>query len=344
MNALMDAYPEVSGMLGEQDQVLCDEMYGHSLEYWATQLENGLAPYHLGERAFRAYVDVPNDPSGNVVIVGGEHGNSYWAQHNKKVANPSIVRAHVIRDMVDEHATLVYPAGDALGENNLGLTPDELQRIAHGDSSPISDRWNTIIEQLPNSKTLRAGVGLSLSATILSGAMARSGLGPVDSVVCVETPNVVSRTEPALGIDFVKGGGSLGDNIRLNASLDVKSEVIKEHTKSINMARVRGLWGTAKYAKGLWLPSNRALLAPMCNDTLESSIIQSLGQGTAVVHAWGTMANVSPASANRRIRDAIGPHDRYRPFEFGGPLADHSLTNVALLVGALARHASNIKS
>ncbi len=339
---LLDAYPEAKDLVTDQDQELCDRLYGQSLDHWAQRLDAGLLPFYLGIRAFRAYVDIPNpqDPSDNVVIVGGEHGNSYWAQHDKRVANPSIVRAHVIRDMVDKNATLIYSAGNAIGEDNFGLDISEIIRINRGDSSPISDRWNTVIDSFRHKRTLRAGVGMSLSATVLSDAMARGGLGPVDSVVSVETGNIISRTRRALGKDFFSDGKDLAANIRLNASPDVRSPIVDEHIRSVDVTNAHGARGAAKYIGGLALPANLALLKPMCEDTLQASIEHSLSQGTAVVHAWGVKGRVSPKDENRRVRDAVGLHDLYHPFEFGG---DHSMTNVALIMGGLARYATKVK-
>lgn len=283
---------------------------------------------------------MPADPSGGVVVVGGEYGNSFWAQHDSTKPNPAIVRAFALREMVDRHATLAYFAGNAIGEDNLNISPAERKAINGGSLQPIADRWRTVLDRLPNHNKLTHGtaIGPSLGATVLSHAM-QGGLGPVNSSLYVEAPNVVERSSLELGKAFMTSGPHLRDNVRFNDDPD-ESTVVAEHLGSLNLASLRGVRGMGKFASGLLLPTNRALLNPMRQATLENSIRASLARGESVVHAWGTKADVSPAEANREIRDAIGRKGSYASFEFGGEYADHSLTNVAVLVGALARHAA----
>lgn len=303
---------------------------------WAERLEAGLDRFLLGETAFRAYTDVPSEASDEVVVIGGEHGNSFWAQHDKSKPNPAIVRAHILRDAIDRQATLVYLAGNSVGEDNFNFTAAEQAEMESGSVSPVVNRWHAVLESLPNSAELRrgTGIGLSLGATVLSSVM-RFGATPLNSAVYVEAPNIRERTTLELMNDFWKSGKHLAENIRLNADPS-ESEVAAEHIKSVNPLTVRGAIGMGKFVAGVTLlSSNRALVPAMLQPSLEPAISASLAQKQKVVHAWGTQDDVSPAGNNRLLQQVFERDENYTPFEMDGKHADHSITNIYGLMGAL---------
>ncbi|MEO5690945.1 MAG: hypothetical protein ABIQ64_02045 [Candidatus Saccharimonadales bacterium] len=337
-----DAYPEVRRLecLDTLEPVVARHM-STPIATWAEQLTNGLDTFSVGEQDFRAYTDIPSDSTDSVVLMTGEHGNSYWAQHNKRMPNPAVVRAHIIRDAIDPNATLAYFSGDALGEPNLHLSPDELKELNKGFLTPISDRIEALIAALPNHSELNrgTGIGMSLGATVLSNLMV-FGNTPLNSAVYIEAPNVVERHKRELMKSFMTSGNELAANIALNHDI-ATSEVAAEHAKSVDIKSVRGVLGMGIFGVGLLaLPTNRALLRPMLTHSLSRQLAVSIKNGHNVVHAWGTKANVSPVSGNRAIRDRFNDDPLYDSFEFFGQHADHSLTNVYSVMGALARHAA----
>ena len=205
---------------------------------------------------------------------------------------------------------------------------------------PLAQRWKTILESLPNSGELTRGTGLgmSLGATVLSEVMIANDT-PLTNSVYVEAPNVAERKALELGKAFLTGGSGLAANIHINADPS-QSEVAAEHLKSVNLAKARGIVGMGKFAAGIMMVSNRAVIVPMLRSTLGESIAASLNRGHGVVHAWGTQADVSPLEANRDIRDRFAQDTLYSYDEIEGETADHSITNIYALMGVLARHAA----
>jgi len=96
----------------------------------------------------------------------------------------------------------------------------------------------------------------------------------------------------------------------------------------------------AKFALGLVKPDNRALTGILRRDTAEDDIETILARGGSVVHAYGTVNDVSPRSANVRLAELFAANQRYRGVELTG--ADHSITNQYALNGALARTAHSL--
>ncbi len=336
-----DAYPEVRRLDGlDSIEPIVEKHMSTPIATWSERLDAGLRTFAVGDRDFRAYTDIPTDPSDRVVLVTGEHGNSFWAQHNRSKPNPAIVRAHVIRDAIDPAATLVYSSGDAYRENNLNLSHLERNDLRQGLLTPVADRLEVLFSTLPNHNEISRGtaIGMSLGATVLSNLMV-FGNTPLNSAVYVEAPNVVERQTRELMKSFMTSGNELAANIALNHDL-ATSEVAKEHAKSVDIMSARGMLGMGVFTVGLALSTNRALLRPMLTHSLSRRIASSVQNGHNIVHAWGTKADVSPAAGNRAIHDRFNHDTHYDSFEFSGPHADHSLTNVYLVMGALARHAA----
>lgn len=294
----------------------------------------------LEDREFRAYIEPKS--SDRLVVVSGEYGNSYWGQHDSSVPNPALVRAHVIRDFVDPEASLLYMTGDAIGEQNLGLSPQERKKLRQGSAAPLADRVHAAIDAFPNAHEIDrgTGVGMSLGAVTMSHMM-REGGSPVNSWAIVEAPNVARRQRPKMVADFMNGGGHLAENIRLNAHPSEDSPVVDEHLLSVDASTGAGRRGMLRYFAGFALKNTYAQSGPLLQPTLGESIDVALSRQENVVHVWGTQDEVSPPEANRWIRDhEVRPSDRYFPLELSGDYARHPLTNAYVLMGAVARRAA----
>ncbi len=290
-------------------------------------MERRIVVRELAGRAFRMLVDVPPETDGSAIVVFGEAGNGLDS-------TGAIVRARVIRMMVNPNAALVLQPNSTLSEANMNFSPEENRELKAGSSAPVVDRVLSTLESIGNPTDI-VTYGPSQGGP-MSLAYATSQYAPPSiAATVVEAPNVVRRSRSALRLDFARSGGRLEKEIAGNFDplAPLRQELLAE----------LGVVGLTKFGLGLLLKrDNLALNGPMQRATAGDSMERVLQGGGSVVHAWATGGTVSPAEANRQIADGLdGRHPRYKGVEV--PDADHSVTNRYRLNGALVHYAAGLR-
>lgn len=305
----------------EATSAFLHELNPSKLEEWTN---DRTVIHRLGDRAFRMVVDRPEDGDKNkAVVVTGEFGGG------RTPAN--IVRARIIREMVNPAATLVMQPNSTFNEPNMNYERTERHMLRRGRLSPLLGRIATTLDALggPEELTILGSSQGSVSAL----GLATTHYLPPAAVAVLEAPGVKERSRRQLMLDFVRCGGDLSSII---------SENYADSAHPLLAETLRGLSGAERmrYALGALKSENIATLGILLHARAENAMQQAIRRGGSVVHAWGTKDNVSPPDDNRSIAEKMRQLQmpRYEAYELTG--ADHSVSNNYSLVGALARQAN----
>lgn len=275
-----------------------------------------------GQR-FRMVVDRGEDLN-RVIVVGGEYGNGLGALG-------AVARARIVRQVVDPSASLVLQPNTALGDPNSNFSKTERNLLRQGIAQPLVDRIRATLEALgsPNKMTL---YGPSQGGTTMLALAAHISMPPTATAI-METPNVTDRSYIGVAKDFIGAGADLKATISANfeSSTTLGEELVADLS-------VRGL---AKYAAGLALPDNLALLGIIRRATAQKHMEAILVRGGSVAHAWALGDKVSPASANNAIASslAVTYPGQYAAYSFEG---DHSFTNAYFSNAALVAQSQRL--
>ena len=279
---------------------------------------------HLGGRAFRMVVDHPDDGDRNqAVVVTGEFGGG------RTPAN--IVRARIIREMVNPAATLVVQPNSTFREPNMNYQRAERHLLRRGRLDPLLGRIATTLGAVGNPKELTI-LGSSQGSVSALGLATRDYLPP-SAVAVLEAPGVKERSRRQLLLDFVCCGGDLNSIISENYA-DSAHPLLEETLRGLSVSE------RMRYALGIMKPDNTATIGILLRANAEQAMQTTIRRGGSIVHAWGTEDKVSPPEDNRLIAKGIqqARMPRYEAYELAG--ADHSISNNYSLVGALARRAN----
>ncbi len=290
------------------------------LSAWA---EEHIVTREIGGQHFRMIVDQGEDPT-KAIVVGGEYGNGVGALG-------AIARAQVIRKVVAPSASLILQPNTSLGESNMNFSKDERKTLRQGSAAPLTDRIRMTLEQSGEPERIVA-YGPSQGGIAALALGAHSSM-PRMATAVLETPNVAHRSYIGVAKDFLGSGADLKANILSNFTAG--GELGNELVASLSAK------GLAKYAAGLALVDNRALLGVIRRASAKEQMLAIVKRGGSVVHAWAEGDAVSPAAANTEILQMgrnlpIRRRFSYEGYSFKG---DHSITNQYLLAAVLARRA-----
>lgn len=324
-------YPEAASLVQQDDievinRLLCDTSRAELAEWVKTRT----TVRHMGDSAFKLLIDIPSESdSSRLLIVGGEYGNG--------LSEAVAIRARVVRDLVAPEATLIVQPNSSFGfRNSHGLARAERQQLSRGDVAPLVDRLRSVVDASNSSEVTFVGPS---QAGVIASAFAAHGETPPTNVAIVETPNTHQRSSWALVKDFAGYGANLKDNIALNFPAATDTEPVRLKEELIGELTVAGF---ARYGIGLVQPDNLALRGIMRRPTLRPYLEAALDKGSGVTHAWGVKDRVSSDEANRVVSGVLSSNASYEAYRFEGGLADHSLTNVYPVLGALARRAAQL--
>lgn len=287
----------------------------------------------FGERAFRMIIDTPNDgDEGKAVVVGGEFGNG--------ITPATVLRARIVRDMVDPSASLVLQPNSTFLQPNMNYSRTERQMLRRGKTSPLIGRVATTLDSMKNPEALTL-VGVSQGSVAMLELATHSDYIPPAAVAVLEAPGVKDRSRLELLQDFMSCGADLVEVVKENYS-DENHPILVETLRSFSgKERIR-------YGLGVLNPENVAILGILLHSRAQRAMHDVVQRGGAVVHAWGTKDAVSPVNENRAI--AAWMHDlgfgetgthKYASHELTG--ADHSISNNYSVIGALAREATALR-
>lgn len=298
-------------------------------------IDKKTATHHLGERAFQMVVDQPNEgDKSKAVVVPFEFANG--------ITPASVVRARIIRDMVDSNASLVMQPNSTFLQANMNYSRIERQRLRRGELDSIMGRIAVTLDSIENPQNLTL-VGSSQGSAVVLELANQKDYIPPSAVAVLEAPGVKERSRLELLRDFLSCGTDLNEVVAENYS-DSQHPLLVETLRSFSgKERVR-------YGLGAVSPGNVATLGILLHSRAQSAMRDIVQGGGAVVHAWGTKDAVSPASDNRAIvqemNEIVGLGDegvgRYTAYELTG--ASHSVSNNYSVIGALAREAAALKS
>lgn len=279
----------------------------------------------LGGKSFRAVTIQGESPE--TIVIGGEYGNGNCLH--------SYVRAMGIRAVLGPHSSLVLLPNNTLGHDNLNFTADDRTQLAQGNPTPYIDRYKKAIKSVDTRDDSPVDiVGVSLGAST-GLAFAADCNTPTRTVTVVETPFLHSVPAPLAELRFARGNTQMNDNLTISEQAIPDFDANKLDTR---------LKPTVEFYTGLLTPSNFAGLRFMQHHLPQTDIdtLLEVHSGIGFVSAWGTEAQISPATTNRAIAEKYIHDSRTEYVEIPG--ADHSVTNAHAVVAALALHAKSLSA
>jgi hypothetical protein len=250
-----------------------------------------------GQR-FSMIVDRPKDGDPDrVVIVPGEYGKGTDADH--------VLGARIFRDMSDPEATLVYQPTSTLHEDNMNYSPQELSLLRDGNMAPLMDRFGVVLSSLDN-PSIQTLFGSSQGGTVALGYAADRNTPSAPAVAVYEAPNVELRPGLKLMTDFVGNSGDLKLRYHENHNGTHPIPVFIQDAIAL-----QSLGNAVRFARGLIKPENTAMITLMRQNSAQEQMEAILAKGGSVVHAYGTVDNVSPLAANEKIARALQNEPKY---------------------------------
>jgi hypothetical protein len=278
-----------------------------------------------GQR-YSMIIDRPQDGDPNkVFIVPGEYAKGTDADH--------VFGARVARDLTDRDATLLYQPTSTVGEDNMNFSHAELELLKNGSMTPLIGRFGLVMSSLGN-PTEQTLFGSSQGGTVALGYAAHKDTPPA-AVAVYEAPSVEGRTAAGLMTGFV------GNSKDLVARYHENHDGTEPFPVFIQDAIALQSFSTfVKFARGLAMPQNMAMINLMRQDSAQAQMAAILGKGGSVVHAYGTVDKVSPVPANERIAEALKDEPRYLRSVVEG--AGHEVSILYAFNGALGRTARRL--
>ncbi len=281
--------------------------------------------FDLNGQSFRMVVDRPTEGNEHVVVVPSEFATG--------ISPPMIVRARIIRDMVDPAATLVVQPNTTFDQPNMNYSRAEQRELRRGRLAPVIGRIMMALEYTlqPEHTTV---FGSSQGAVVALGFGADRNT-PSSAVAVIEAPNVTMRNRVVLTKDFIGCAHGLKDVILSNYE-DKTAPFALDTLRTMSRAEpIKCVLDGVKR-------DNLAMVGAMARGSASQHIKTILDASGSVAHAWGTADRISTAEDNRRIADQFADHPHYCSAELPG--ACHGVTSAYALNGALARMALQLKN
>lgn len=273
----------------------------------------------------RYVLDIPKDWSGNVVITPTEYANGLHAD--------AILRALVVRQAFDPTAALYVQPNSSLAKPVWGFTNEDRRKLWAGNTGPVVDSIRRVTDDLMKEAGRVAFFGPS-QAGVIAGAYGTHKDTPPAHLTLLETPNTQDRSKAALFLSLMRNSAKLKDNKEHNYQYG-GSEALRAQ-----VMRDLGSVAMAAFGVNIAAPDNLALTGILHRNTLARDITGALAKGNHIVHAWAENSTVSGDAPNTAIAARLAAAENYQAVRITGDHADHSVSNLHLVVGDLITRSS----
>lgn len=295
-----------------------DETYAQTMEaspVAARGVYNG-TPYEL----------LSEKPAPSEIVV-------YPSQFGEGIAHSTRFRGEFLRRVL-KSSGVTDPQGDTPGillvgaaswNSTFGLDRQARSQVAHGDLSPVSDRYSSITESLNASRIALLG-GSQAGAIVLNMASRLGRNVDVVGITSIDPAGTFDRPPLPFAQAYIAENAHYRDAV---SSLGPKSindaEMFEDGSKGV----ILGLYGLSKYALGVvrHARQNAALFTALSKDTLSTDLPAAATRlyGAPLVMSWFAGSGISDAEA---IKDASA-----------GTMQGNPEANISLIEIQSAHHA-----
>lgn len=313
-----ERYPEADFFLPEHTETVDRFLADWSKARLGEFVENNTLEHKLGERAFKALLHTPANPSDQVIVVPTGFGVGPNVD--------SVVQAAIIRESVDPHATLVV-AGNTSPVNNFSAS--EGKALRSGDLGPMSDRVNVVLDgvrqDLPDAKVAVSGASLGAG---VAGAMLRRHEGmalPINAATIIEPASIKNRGLWSLGYDFIRSFGDMEEVFHANFPDGWTDGITHEKSSTQDDTERMNEGLTRVAAIGMTLAEMYNLARALGKDRLQYDL-EAAPEDVGLVHVWSQGSKISPDYANQTIAEHVSGNPNARSYRLENSLSKHGPT------------------
>ncbi len=312
-------------ILGRHDINVAKERYKCidplDFESWT---ESRVKTFEYNQQTFESFVDIPDNVDANEVVL-------FCSEFATGLNHIRLIeKALIARDAINPRAFLVIQPNSTKTRPYMNFSEAERNELRSGNAEPIVGRINTIMANIgsPNKITV---FGPSQGATVVLEYA--SQLNQSVTVIAVEAPNVISRSDLRLAIDFLSAGKDLPLVVESNFENDESdyADIIRNDAS---------LPGMINFGREALNPDNFALMGLMKQNTAADLMEKVLKNGGRVLHAWAENENVSPDPINLAIAEDLRQYPKYKSEIF--KKIGHAVTDNNILIKSLAEESINI--